>query len=82
VTQEATPKRVIAYMTPNAKEPFNDWLNSLRDAIGRNVFWRGFPAYKREIMVTANLSGKALANYECSSVLDTEFILVSAAMTL
>jgi putative addiction module killer protein len=35
VTEEATPKRVVAYMTPNGKEPFTDWLNDLRDVIGR-----------------------------------------------
>jgi putative addiction module killer protein len=35
VTDEATPKRVVAYMTVNGKEPFTDWLNDLRDVIGR-----------------------------------------------
>lgn len=35
MTDEATPKRVIVYAIPNAKEPFTDWLNGLRDVIGR-----------------------------------------------
>jgi putative addiction module killer protein len=35
VADEATPKRVIVYAAPNAKEPFNDWLNNLRDVMGR-----------------------------------------------
>jgi putative addiction module killer protein len=35
MTDEVTPKRVIAYMTPDEKEPFNDWLNGLRDVVGR-----------------------------------------------
>jgi putative addiction module killer protein len=35
VTDEATPKRVIVYTTINAKEPFTDWLNDLRDVMGR-----------------------------------------------
>ena len=35
MTEEATPKRVVAYMTPNGKEPFTDWLNDLRDVMGR-----------------------------------------------
>lgn len=30
-----TPKRVIVYATPSAKEPFTDWLNDLRDVMGR-----------------------------------------------
>lgn len=30
-----TPKRVIVYATPSAKEPFTDWLNGLRDVMGR-----------------------------------------------
>jgi putative addiction module killer protein len=35
VTEEATPKRVIVYTTINTKEPFTDWLNDLRDVMGR-----------------------------------------------
>lgn len=35
MADEATPKRVIVYVAPNAKEPFNDWLNNLRDVMGR-----------------------------------------------
>ncbi len=35
MTEEVTPKLVIAYMTPDGKEPFTDWLNGLRDAMGR-----------------------------------------------
>jgi putative addiction module killer protein len=35
MTDEATPKRVIVYATPSAKEPFTDWLNNLRDVMGR-----------------------------------------------
>jgi putative addiction module killer protein len=35
VTFAATPKRVIVYTTPSAKEPFTEWLNGLRDVMGR-----------------------------------------------
>jgi putative addiction module killer protein len=35
VTDEATLKQVIVYSTPNEKEPFTDWLNDLRDVMGR-----------------------------------------------
>jgi putative addiction module killer protein len=35
VTDEATPRRVIVYATLGGKEPFTDWLNGLRDVIGR-----------------------------------------------
>jgi putative addiction module killer protein len=31
----AAPKRVIVYTTPDGNEPFNEWLNELRDVIGR-----------------------------------------------
>ena len=30
-----TPKRVVAYADSNGQEPFTDWLNGLRDVIGR-----------------------------------------------
>lgn len=30
-----TPKRVVAYANSNGQEPFTDWLNGLRDVIGR-----------------------------------------------
>lgn len=35
MTDKATPKQVIVYSTPNEKEPFTDWLNDLRDVMGR-----------------------------------------------
>jgi putative addiction module killer protein len=35
VTGEARPKWVIIYETLNEEEPFTNWLNNLRDAIGR-----------------------------------------------
>jgi putative addiction module killer protein len=35
VTDEAIPKQVIIYTTINNREPFTDWLNNLRDVMGR-----------------------------------------------
>jgi putative addiction module killer protein len=35
VTKEAIPKLLIVYATPSEKEPFTDWLNGLRDVVGR-----------------------------------------------
>jgi putative addiction module killer protein len=35
VTDEAMPKRVIVYTNQNGKEPFTDWLDNLRDLMGR-----------------------------------------------
>lgn len=35
MTDEATPKRVIVYTNPNGQEPFTDWLENLRDLMGR-----------------------------------------------
>jgi putative addiction module killer protein len=35
VTDEARPKSVIVYATPSEEEPFTDWLNNLRDVMGR-----------------------------------------------
>jgi putative component of toxin-antitoxin plasmid stabilization module len=35
VTGEARPKWVIIYETLNEEEPFTNWLNNLRDVIGR-----------------------------------------------
>jgi putative component of toxin-antitoxin plasmid stabilization module len=31
----AVPKRVIVYTTPDGQEPFNEWMNGLRDVMGR-----------------------------------------------
>jgi len=35
-----TPKTVIVFRTPTNKEPFTDWLNSLRDAQNRRRILR------------------------------------------
>ncbi len=35
MSDAATPKRVIVYANPSGNEPFTDWLNDLRDVIGR-----------------------------------------------
>lgn len=35
MTDEATPKQVIAYAKEDGKEPFTEWLYNLRDVIGR-----------------------------------------------
>jgi putative addiction module killer protein len=35
VTDEARPKLVIVYATPDEEEPFTNWLNNLRDVMGR-----------------------------------------------
>ena len=35
MTDEARPKWVIVYATPNGDEPFTNWLNNLRDVMGR-----------------------------------------------
>jgi putative addiction module killer protein len=35
VTKEAVPKLLIVYAIPSEKEPFTDWLNDLRDVVGR-----------------------------------------------
>lgn len=35
MTDAATPKRVIVYATRDGKEPFSEWLYSLRDVMGR-----------------------------------------------
>lgn len=35
MTDTATPKRVLIYRDNSGKEPFTEWLNSLRDSIGR-----------------------------------------------
>jgi putative addiction module killer protein len=32
---ESRPKNVVAYTTLQGKEPFTEWLNNLRDKIGR-----------------------------------------------
>jgi putative addiction module killer protein len=31
----AVPRRVIVYTTPDGQEPFNEWMNGLRDVMGR-----------------------------------------------
>ena len=33
--QAAKPRRVIVYSTDDATEPFTDWLEGLRDVVGR-----------------------------------------------
>lgn len=33
--EEAKPKQVIVYADADGTEPFTDWLNSLRDVMGR-----------------------------------------------
>lgn len=35
MTDMANPKRVLVYADTNEKEPFTDWLNGLRDIMGR-----------------------------------------------
>ena len=35
MANEATPKQKIVYRAQSSKEPFNDWLNNLRDVMGR-----------------------------------------------
>ncbi len=35
MADETRPKSVIVYATPNEEEPFTNWLNSLRDVMGR-----------------------------------------------
>ena len=35
MTDEARPKLIIVYATPSEEEPFTDWLNNLRDVMGR-----------------------------------------------
>jgi putative component of toxin-antitoxin plasmid stabilization module len=35
VTDEAVPKQVIVYAKDSGKEPFTEWLYSLRDVMGR-----------------------------------------------
>jgi putative addiction module killer protein len=35
VTDETRPKFLIVYVTPCKQEPFTDWLNNLRDVMGR-----------------------------------------------
>lgn len=35
MTDEASPKQVLVYATPDGKEPFTNWLNNLRDVVGR-----------------------------------------------
>jgi putative addiction module killer protein len=35
VTDEAIPKLLIVYATPSEEEPFTDWINNLRDVVGR-----------------------------------------------
>jgi putative addiction module killer protein len=35
VADEARPKFLFVYATPSAQEPFTDWLNNLRDVMGR-----------------------------------------------
>ncbi len=35
MTDEARPKLLIVYATPIGQEPFTDWLNNLRDVMGR-----------------------------------------------
>ena len=35
MTDEVRPKFLIVYSTPTKQEPFTDWLNNLRDVMGR-----------------------------------------------
>ena len=35
MTEATTPKQVIVYAKQSGKEPFTDWLYSLRDVMGR-----------------------------------------------
>jgi putative addiction module killer protein len=35
VTNEAIPKLLIVYATSSEEEPFTDWINNLRDVVGR-----------------------------------------------
>ena len=35
MTDEAVPKQVIVYAKDSGKEPFTEWLYSLRDVMGR-----------------------------------------------
>jgi putative addiction module killer protein len=35
VPDEVSPKQVLVYATSTGKEPFTDWLNNLRDIVGR-----------------------------------------------
>jgi hypothetical protein len=83
VTGEARPKWVIIYETLNEEEPFTNWLNNLRDAIGR----------KRILARVARLedgnygdcepqSVKVSASCGCSSDQVTEFILAKMATIL
>jgi putative addiction module killer protein len=35
VTDTVTPKKVIVYADDNGRKPFTEWLNNLRDSVGR-----------------------------------------------
>lgn len=35
MSASAQPKKVIPYIAPDGKEPFTEWINNLRDVMGR-----------------------------------------------
>jgi RNA polymerase-binding transcription factor DksA len=76
VADEATPKRVIVYAATNAKEPFNDWLNNLRDVMGRKRILSRFARLEQGNYGDCESVGDGVKEFAYFSVVATGFILV------
>ncbi len=68
------PKQVIVYAKESGKEPFTEWLYSLRDVIVRKRSLPAFPGCNKETMEIVSRSAKGLASCDYFSVPATGFI--------
>jgi hypothetical protein len=82
LTRIVEPKQIVFYADEDGNEPFQVWLDALRDTQGRRRILKRLFRFNRGTTEMSNQSGMDFLNCACSSVLDIDCILVKIQATL